>query len=281
MDIDKQDLDEQIEHHHEMLRILRRRLRVQERKEAEYGINVPAEVATEIMTLNERIAKHETELARLRSIAAEGEVPLAEAEYRAALAQAWEPGRPTVAGQAHLEWVRVRSGIKPDRAEALEHEVRAALAEEAIHGLLYSLFSDTCRLIILSGGIKEPCFLYRDVPRIFTHIDMMEPLIRAIYLDLARAITIFTDKLQSRVFMVTKIGGYGLSPALMEEAELMTIINVSSNLDPKTTFAHLLQQRFAAYIPNNHPDYALFERFTDAIVSFLTIEPATMPGSSE
>jgi hypothetical protein len=58
MGIDRQDLHEQIDHHQEMLRILRRRLRVQERKEAEYGINVPAEIATEIMTLNERIANH-------------------------------------------------------------------------------------------------------------------------------------------------------------------------------------------------------------------------------
>ena len=38
----------------------------------------------------------EAELAKLKCIAAEGEIPLAEVEYRAALAAAWEPGRPTV-----------------------------------------------------------------------------------------------------------------------------------------------------------------------------------------
>ena len=151
-DADKQDLEEQIEHHQEMLRILRRRLRVQERKEAEFGISVPAEVATEIMTLNERIAKHEAELGRLRSIAVEGDLPLAEAEYRAALAVAWEPGKPTYAGAANLELVRLRSGIQTDRAEALEKEVRVSLAEEAMSLIPKNNFQEAVRKLV---GTKE------------------------------------------------------------------------------------------------------------------------------
>ena len=191
-DADKQDLDEQIEHHKEMLRILRRRLRVQERKEAEFGISVPAEVATEIMTLSERIAKHEAELGRLRSIAAEGDIPLAEVEYRAALATAWEPGKPTVAGAANLEWVRLRTGIKTNRAEVLEKEVRAALAEEAVDKVPSYEFTGRRNLcVIVVDDSQNGRNFYYEVPPLFLALDKYDNrvnLLVAIYLDVAKTI---------------------------------------------------------------------------------------------
>src|SRR5262245_13955560 len=121
-DIDKQDLDEQLEHLPKVILALRRRLRVRELQEAEYGVNVPPEVANEIQSLNERIAKHEAELSRLKSIAVEDEVPLAEVEYRALLAQTWDTpsGRPTIAGGTKLDFDRLRLGVTPERAKELE-----------------------------------------------------------------------------------------------------------------------------------------------------------------
>lgn len=134
MDADKQDLDEQIKHHQEMLIRLRRRLRARELQEAEYGINVPPEVTNELITLNERIATHEKELSRLKSVAAEGTVPLVEVEYRAALALAWDTptGQPTVSGGATLELTRLQKGIAVERAAELERQTRVQLAEQAL-----------------------------------------------------------------------------------------------------------------------------------------------------
>jgi hypothetical protein len=257
-DIDKQDLDEQIEHHQEMLRILRRRLRVQERKEAEYGINVPAEVATEIMTLNERIAKHEADIARLRSIAAEGVIPLAEVEYRAALAQAWEPGKPTVAGAAQLEWVRVRSGIKPKRAEELEQEVKIALAEEAISAIGLEVFNRIWS--VFAWGRSDGVEVWRDFAvAISSSPDDVQTLGRAIRLDLPTCVELFVANLSDEEHSVR-----------IEPSRAAYVLSA---------FAEKLTNELALHnnVKRDHPDYDLFEKFSKKVVSYLATLFASRP----
>lgn len=261
MDIDKQDLDEQIEHHQQMILRLRRRLRARELQEAEYGTNVPAEVTNEILALNERIAKHETELSRLRSVAAEGKVPLAEVEYRAALAQAWEPGRPTVAGQAHLEWVRVRSGIKLDRAEALEKEMRVALAKETIINLPSQTFrtlTHTSRFrLVANHTIYHLCFI---LPEIFDkEVGCLPALLRAVRQDIDTTVSVLRHQLQMR-----NVNIYiedGLKPEITD----------------RELFSSYLKRILleAACLDVSDPDYVLIKRFVDTIARLLTIKIET------
>jgi hypothetical protein len=132
MTLTKQEIDEALAHQQKMLRVLRQRLQQRELQEAQLGINVPPEVMTEIQALNERVRIHESEIERLQTLAAEGQLSVAEAEYRAILADVWgtPQGRPTVAGATRLELARLRLGVPIERAQALEHELRVALANE-------------------------------------------------------------------------------------------------------------------------------------------------------
>jgi hypothetical protein len=132
MDMDKDEITEELAHHKEMLRLYRRRLRELERKQAQYGINTPAEVITEIHDLTESIQRHVSETARLRTEAAVDQLSIAEAEYRALVAKAWATpeGRPTIVGATQLEFDRLRLGVTPERAQKLELELRVALCKE-------------------------------------------------------------------------------------------------------------------------------------------------------
>jgi hypothetical protein len=134
MSDDKDEITEELAHHKEMLRLYRRRLRELERKKAQYGINTPPEVNTEIIDLTDSIERHEGEVARLQTEAVVDELPLAEAEYRAILAEVWDTpqARPTVSGEARLELLRLRLGITAQRAKELEHEIRISLAKEKL-----------------------------------------------------------------------------------------------------------------------------------------------------
>lgn len=74
MDItEKQEIDETLNHLRKMLLILQQRLRHRELQEAQYGINVPPEIVTEISDLSERIRSYEAELRRLQSLSVEAE----------------------------------------------------------------------------------------------------------------------------------------------------------------------------------------------------------------
>lgn len=147
MNAGRQEIEEVLEHQHKMVRLLRQRLQQRELQEAQYGVNVPPEVVNEIAALSERIHNHETEIARLQTLAAEDQLSLTEVEYRVAVAEAWNTseGIPLVVGMARLERDRLRLGIAPKRASEIEHEVRVALAEETFSqldiALLYSLYT--------------------------------------------------------------------------------------------------------------------------------------------
>jgi hypothetical protein len=70
-------------------------------------------------------------------LAAEGQLSLAEAEYRVMVAKAWDTprGKPTLAGNAELELSRLRMRLVSESAKQIEHDVRVGLAEEAFSGL--------------------------------------------------------------------------------------------------------------------------------------------------
>lgn len=128
----KQEIDEALAHQQKMVRVLRQRLQQRELQEAQFGINAPPEVMTEIQALSDRVHAHEAEIARLQTLAAEGQLSVAEAEYRTLLADTWgtPEGRPSVAGATRQELARLRLGLMAERAQELEHEVRVALANE-------------------------------------------------------------------------------------------------------------------------------------------------------
>jgi hypothetical protein len=109
MDIDKEEIAEELDHHRKMLKELRRRLRERELQEVKHGINVPPEITSDIHDLTERILRHEGELTRLQTQKAVNNEPLAEAHYRSLAAKAWDTsrGHPTVANSAQLEYDRL------------------------------------------------------------------------------------------------------------------------------------------------------------------------------
>jgi hypothetical protein len=128
------DLTKELAHQHRMLEILQERRRVLELQAAQRGIDARPEVLTEIVSLNDEIKRHEQELARLATQAAVERFSLDEAEYRVMLAETWSTplGRPSLVGVARLELARLRMGIPPERAQELEREVRAGLAQEVL-----------------------------------------------------------------------------------------------------------------------------------------------------
>jgi hypothetical protein len=152
MDIDKDEIAEELDHHRKMLKELRRRLRDRELQEVKHGINVPPEITSDIHDLTERVQRHESEITRLQTMAAEDKEPLGEVEYRAVLAEIWEKSQPTYAGLTRLELIRLRHGILRERADELEREVRAIVARE-----LLSNYSEYIDLILehieLVGGV--------------------------------------------------------------------------------------------------------------------------------
>lgn len=120
-----------------IIRILRRRRAELQRQAAVSGRSVDPAVRIEIEDITAQLREHEAEVARLETLAAEGDQPLAEVEYRVQVAEAWDTpeGHPTVAGAARLELTRLRLGVSPERAAAIEHEVRVALVQQALTGL--------------------------------------------------------------------------------------------------------------------------------------------------
>jgi hypothetical protein len=137
MEKDKDEIARAIAHQQKMLRVRRQRLQQRELQEAQYGLNVPPEVNTEIHDLTERIQRHEAEIARLQTEAAVDKLSLAEVEYQVLLAEVWDTpkGLPTVIGYTRLELARLRLGIAPKRGRELAHDICAGLAEETFYQL--------------------------------------------------------------------------------------------------------------------------------------------------
>src|SRR5262245_10578601 len=132
--MEKGELEEQLSHQRKMVRALRQRLQQRELQDAQFGINAPPEVKSEMLELAERLRNHETEIVRLQTLAVQEQLSINEVEFRALLADAWDTpkGRPTVPSIAHLELARLRLGVSGQRAIDLEREIRFALAKETI-----------------------------------------------------------------------------------------------------------------------------------------------------
>lgn len=62
------DIREEIEHHQKMITILRRRYRDREIQAAQYGIDVPPHITSEIELLEQKLASQERELNRLQQL---------------------------------------------------------------------------------------------------------------------------------------------------------------------------------------------------------------------
>lgn len=144
MPLTKAEIAEQLTHQREMLTRRQRNLRKLELQEADYGINVPLDLANQIDRLTSQIEAHKAEIDRLETLAVEGALPLAEVEYQVALAEAWSSpnGRPTVVSQMKLEFQRLRLHITPKRSKELEIEVRSKLAQEWYERNFTIIFTD-------------------------------------------------------------------------------------------------------------------------------------------
>lgn len=148
--MDKSEIQDAQEHQRNMIRILRERLQQRELQEAQYGIDTPPQVLTELQELQQRLRSHEAELARLQTLAVEEQFPLASAEFRVQLAEEWQRGvgRLGVAGAARLELRRLQLGIPCDQAQQFSQEIRAALAHETLAQLS---LKDVVDLFISAG----------------------------------------------------------------------------------------------------------------------------------
>src|SRR5262245_8181965 len=113
MDIDKEELEIEINHKQALLRALRARRRPLEIQAAKKGGDTPPDGLNEIAEITIQIQAQEEEVAHLRSLAVVGTEPQAELEYRVLLAEAWDTpqARPSTTGKARLELARVRLGI--------------------------------------------------------------------------------------------------------------------------------------------------------------------------
>lgn len=156
--MDKNDIDIQLAHQRDMLRLRRERRNILELQAAQTGTFSRPETVMEITALTEDIRRHEAEIARLATQAAEDRFSLSEAEYRVALAEAWDSpqGTPSIAHRARLELLRLRLGISSEQATTLEEEVRTQLATEVFtHIDLNPLFGlqEYFPMEYLSGGM--------------------------------------------------------------------------------------------------------------------------------
>src|SRR5690349_14536398 len=89
MEMDRGELQEELVHQQQMVRDLRRRRRVLQRQLAHQGYQALPQIVIEVEDITAQIKTFEDEIANLRTLAAVDKEPLAEVEYRAAVAEAW------------------------------------------------------------------------------------------------------------------------------------------------------------------------------------------------
>ena len=135
MVIPREELAGEIEHRQKINRALRERLKQREIQEAHQGFNSPPEVVTDIKELNERIHLNEEEIKKLQIAAAEDVLSFAEVEYQVLLAYELQASQTqlSIAGRLSLELARLRLGILPEQAVALENTIRADMSKETFH----------------------------------------------------------------------------------------------------------------------------------------------------
>jgi len=99
---------------------------------AQQGSSTRPEISIEIEELTTKINTEEEELRLLEIEGAVDQWPLPEAKYRELLAETWntDRGLPTTVGLEHLERIRLELAVKRERAQELEHDIRARLAED-------------------------------------------------------------------------------------------------------------------------------------------------------
>lgn len=184
MSTEKQEIVEALEHQRKMIRVLHQRLRQRELQEAQYGLNVPPEISAEIIELSDRIRTREVELARLETAAAEDKIPLAEAEYRVLVSDAWKNGQPEIIDETKLELARLKLGIHPERAKNIEIEIRISLARENFYKISLEFFH-------MSPSQFQEEYIFSNDPK-----EAYQYLGRAIRLDVGIAIDLFIKNYQ-------------------------------------------------------------------------------------
>jgi hypothetical protein len=130
----KEEIAEERDNLVKVLKALRAGRRVLRLQAAQHGNLAPPHIIMELDAVTEKIKGYETELEQLEMRAAEGSLPLAEAEYRLLVAEMWdtERGHPNITGEARMEMARLRLGILPDQAKEIEQRVRISLAQDAM-----------------------------------------------------------------------------------------------------------------------------------------------------
>lgn len=128
----KDELNEELQHEQKMLKLRRRNLRLLEEQEAALGLHVPTPIKAEIADLKESIRDHQKRIEELQTKLSENGQPIAEIEYQMHVAEVWDSvdAFPKFAHLYRLDFMRMKLGITPERADELEMDVRKFLAVE-------------------------------------------------------------------------------------------------------------------------------------------------------
>jgi hypothetical protein len=190
MKLTKEEIAEELIHQTQVVKALHARRRVLEIQAAQHGAQTSPQILTELTTLTEEIRRHQDEISQLEMLAAEDQIPLAEAEYRVLLADIWDTpqGRPTVAGAARLELTRLRLGLAPDRAKQIENEIRSELADE----ILFDIDTNLLEHLYGKQNIKDVAYTDEDKTNLLRSIG------RAIRFAPLTAVTIVLASLEPR-----------------------------------------------------------------------------------
>ncbi len=176
----QQEIEDELAYVRELISNYRKRLRSLQLQESIKGSSTPAETVTEIGDLHEKIQIQEDELTKLKSLAVEGQLSLAEAEYRVVLAETWNTfiGRPTAYGMARLELARLKLGLKPERAKELETEIRIVLVKEIFMNLdIAPILGQKSETPVDIGPITITCDVKGEGSITINHIDIDQSLV--------------------------------------------------------------------------------------------------------
>jgi hypothetical protein len=158
------EIQEEIQHQKAMIKHLRQQLRDLEIQEVKFGITVPTHILEGLRDTRTRLEEHQTELARLSTLAAEDQFSIKEAEYNVLLSEAWSLGPPNVVNSQRLEFLRLRLGISPQRATELALQIRKAIVEERLQRLEWVQVENFSRIWQFNDGpLASSISLLRDM----------------------------------------------------------------------------------------------------------------------
>lgn len=184
--MDRQMISDELNHKRDLVNALIRRRRPLELQAAHRGLSAPPEVLTEISSLTDQIRAYEEEINRLETLAAQGTAPVHEVEFSVLLAEAWDTlrGSPSITGVIRLELARLKLGILPERALAIEQEIRVALSQEAFNNIDPLFFDLVCSTNARSYFVDN--------------IDSLKQLGRSIRLDMNTSRQLFIVNLSDK-----------------------------------------------------------------------------------